>query len=159
MIVREAPSSIVCMAAYSIDLRQKILRACERRLGSQRTIADIVGVSLGFVETVVRQYRATGDIAPKPHRGGQKPRLDGAAQAVVQRLVDDHPDATLEELCTGVAAETRLRVSVPTMCRVLQRLGLPRKKSRSMRRNAIRRASNRRGRATSSRARPSTSGA
>ena len=115
------------MAAYSIDLRQKILRACERHLGSQRTIADIFGVSLAFVEKVLRQYRSTGDLAPKSRAGGQKLRLDAAAQAVVQRLVGDHPDATLEELCTRVAADTGVRVSVPTMCRVLQRLGLPRK--------------------------------
>ena len=147
------------MAAYSVDLRQKILRACERQLGSQRTIADVFGVSLAFVEKVLRQYRATGDITPKPHAGGRKPRLDVAARTIVQRLVGDHPDATLEELCTGVAGETGLRVSVPTMCRVRQRLGLPRKKSRSMRRNAILRASNRRGRSISSRSRRSTSGA
>jgi transposase len=147
------------MAAYSIDLRQKILRACERQLGSQRTIADVFGVSLAFVEKVLRQYRATGDIAPKPHAGGQKPRLDVAAQTVVQRLVGDHPDATLEELCTGVAMETGLRVSMPTMCRVLQRLGFPRKQSRSMRRSARRRASTRRGRSTSSSSRPSTASA
>jgi transposase len=53
------------MAAYSIDLRQKILRAWERHLGSQRSIADSFGVSLAFVEKVLRQYRATGDLAPK----------------------------------------------------------------------------------------------
>jgi transposase len=137
------------MAAYSIDLRQKILRACERHLGSQRTIADIFGVSLGFVEKVLRQYRTTGAIAPKARAGGQKLRLDAAAQAVVRRLMGDHPDATLEELCTSVAAETGVRVSVPTMCRMRQRLRLPRKKSRSMRRHARRRASNRRGRSIS----------
>jgi transposase len=153
---REPPSNIVCMAAYSIDLRQKILRACERRLGSQRTIVDVFGVSLAFVEKISRQYRATGDIAPKPHRGGQKPRLDGAAQAAVQRLVEDHPDATLEGLCTGVAGETGLRVSVPAMCRVLQRLRLPRKKSRSMRRSAIRRGSSRHARTITGGARGST---
>ena len=147
------------MAAYSIDLRQKILRACERQLGSQRTVADIFGVSLAFVEKVLRQYRTTGDLAPKPHAGGQKARLDATAQAVVQRLVGANPDATLEELCTGVAAETGVRVSVPTMCRVLQRLRLPRKKSRSRRRNATPRASNKRGRAISNGSRPSTSGA
>ena len=116
------------MAAYSIDLRQKILRAWERHLGSQRTIADIFGVSLAFVEKVLRQHRTTGNIAPKPHAGGQKPRLGTAAQAIIRRLMEANPDATLEELCTGVAAETGVRVSVPTMCRVLQRLGLPRKK-------------------------------
>jgi transposase len=136
------------MAAYSIDLRQKILRAWERHLGSQRTIADIFGVSLAFVEKVLRQHRTTGDIAPKPHAGGQKPRLGTAAQAVVQRLMGVNPDATLEELCTGVAAETGVRVSVPTMCRALQRLGLPRKKSRSTLVSKIQSASSRRGQAT-----------
>ena len=40
-------------AASSIDFRQKILRACERRLGSQRRIADVFGVSFGFVEQVL----------------------------------------------------------------------------------------------------------
>jgi transposase len=153
------PLNIARMAAYSIDLRQKILRACERHLGSQRTIADVFGVSLAFVEKVLRQHHTTGDIAPKPHAGGQKPRLDTAAQAVVQRLLSDNPDATLEELCTDVAAEIGVRVSVPTMCRVLQRLGLPRKKSRSMPRSATRHVSSRCGRSTASGSRRSTSGA
>jgi transposase len=147
------------MAAYSIDLRQKILRACEQHLGSQRRIADMFGVSLAFVEKVVRQHRTTGNLAPKPHAGGPKPCLNATAQAVVQRLVGDNPDATLEELCTRVATELGVRVSVPTMCRVLQRLGLPRKKSRSTRRNAIPRVSNRHGRSTSSGSQRSTSSA
>ena len=147
------------MAAYSIDLRQKILHACQRRFGSQRTIADVFGVSLAFVEKVLRQHRTTGDIAPKPHAGGQKPLLDAAARTVVPRFVGDQPDATLEELCTRLAAAIGVRVSVPTMCRVLQRVGLPRKKSRSTRRNATPRASNRRGRSTSSGSRRSTSSA
>jgi transposase len=110
------------MAADSIDLRQQILRACARQLVSQRTVADIFGVSLAFVEKVRRPYRTTGDIAPKPHAGGQKARLDATAQAVVRRLMGDNPDATLQEWYTSVAAETGARVSVPTMCRVLQRL-------------------------------------
>jgi transposase len=147
------------MAAYSIDLRQKILRAWERRLGSQHTIADIFGVSLAFVEKVLRQHRTTGNIAPKPQAGGQKPLLGAPAQAVVQRLMGANPDATLEELCTGVAAETGVRVSVPTMCRVLQRLGLPRKKSRSTPVSVIRHASSKRARITARRSRRSTSGA
>jgi transposase len=113
------------MAAYSIDLRQKILHACQRRFGSQRTIADVFGVSLAFVEKVLRQHRTTGDIAPKPHAGGQKPRLDAAARAVVQRFVGDHPDATLEELCTRLAAAIGVRVSVPTMVNTGSGLALP----------------------------------
>jgi transposase len=53
-------------------------------------------------------------------------------------LVKEDPDATLDELIERVAERHTVRVSNPTMSRVLQRLGLPRKKSRSTPRNATR---------------------
>ena len=150
LIVRIGRRSVERMAAYSIDLRQKLLEAYERRLGSQRALAHVFGVSLAFVEKVLRQHRTTGTIAPKPHAGGQKPRLGEAAHGLLRQLVRDGPDLTLHELCTRMATETGVRVSVATMCRVLQRLGLPRKKDRSTRRSVIRRGSSRRGRTTGS---------
>ena len=61
------------MAAYSLDLRQKILRAWERRFGSQRTIADVFGVSLAFVEKVLRQHRTTGTMPRSPTREARNP--------------------------------------------------------------------------------------
>jgi transposase len=136
------------MAAYSIDLRQKILHAYERRLGSQRAIADLFGVSVSFVEKLWRRYRTAGDIAPKPHAGGQRPRLDSKAQTVVRGVLHDNPDATLVELCASVATTTGVRVSVATMCRLLQRLRWPRKKSHSTRPSATRHVSSKRGRPT-----------
>jgi transposase len=151
--------SMFGMAAYSIDLRQKILHACERRLGSQRALADLFGVSLSFVEKLLRRHRTTGSVAPKPHAGGQKPALDAAAAALVRQLVHDHTDVTLEELCARVAAERGVRVSMATMCRVLQRLGLPRKKSRSTPASATPRASSERARPTTGGSRRSTVGA
>jgi transposase len=144
------------MAAYSIDLRQKILYAYERRLGSQRALAHVFGGSLAFVENVLRQHRTPGTIAPKPHAGGRKPRLGEATHVFLRQLVHDNPDLTLDERCTRIAAETGVRVSVPTRCRVLQRLGLPRNKSRSTRRRGTRSASRRRGRTTESWLSPST---
>ena len=147
------------MAAYSIDLRHKLLHACERRLGSQRALADLFGVSLSFVEKLLRRHRTTGDIAPKPHAGGPRPALDAAADALVRRLVRENTDITLAELCARVADEKGRRVSVATMCRLLQRLGLPRKKSRSTPASVTPRASSRRARITASGSRRSTSGA
>jgi transposase len=82
-------------------------------------------------------------VAPKPHAGGQKRRLDTAAETVIQNAVRATPDITLDDLCTRVTATQGLRVSVPTMCRALQRLGLPRKKRRSTPRSGIPRASSR----------------
>jgi hypothetical protein len=50
------------MKAYSLDLRQKILRACDQRLGSQHAIAILFGVSLSFVEQGLRPTLRAGDI-------------------------------------------------------------------------------------------------
>ena len=150
LIVRISKLSLECLAAYSLDSRQTILYAYERRLGSQRALAHMFGVSLAFVEKVLRQHRTTGTIAPKPHAGGQRPRLAKATHVLLRQLVHDDPDLTLHELCTRIAAETGVRVSVPTMCRVLQRLGLPRKKSLSTHQSVIRSASGTRGRTTGS---------
>jgi transposase len=124
------------MASDAIDWRQKILQAYERRRGSQRALAPIFGVSLSFVEKLLRRHRTTGVMAAKPHAGGPRPRLDAAAQAQVRRLVHDQPDATWEELCTRAAEMTGTHVRVPTMCRLVQRLGWPRKNSLSTRRRA-----------------------
>jgi transposase len=110
------------MAAYSIDLRQKIVQAYERRSGSQRALADVFGVSLSFIEKVLRRYRSTGALGPKPYAGGQKPRVDVAGQALVRQMVHAEPDATLEELCARLADITGIRVSLATMCRLVQRL-------------------------------------
>jgi transposase len=82
------------MAAYSIDLRQKLLHACERRLGSQRALADLFGVSLSFVEKLLRRHRTTGNIAPTPYAGGQRPRLDAAANTLVRQVVRENTDLT-----------------------------------------------------------------
>jgi transposase len=133
------------MKAYSIDLRHKIIQAYERRLGSQRALADLFGVSVSFVEKLLSRHRRTGAVAPQPHTGGQKRRLEAAAEPVIHAAVRAMPDITLEDLCALVADAHSIRLSVPTMCRALQRLGLPRKKSRSTRVNGTRRASSRRG--------------
>jgi transposase len=159
LIMRYSQISMLGMASYSIDLRQKLLHAWERRLSSQRVLADLFGVSLSFLEKLLHHYRTTGAIAPKPHAGGQRPRLDAAADTLVRQLVHDNADLTLEELCARVADMRGVRVSVATMCRVLQRLGLPRKKSHSTRASATPLPSSKRARTTARRSRCSNSSA
>ena len=147
---------LVGMKAYSLDLRQKILRACDQRLGSQRAIATLFGVSQSFVEKLLRRRRATGDISPRPHAGGRRALCDATALAHVRRLVQAHPDATLAELCAQLQAQHGLHVSVPTMGRIVLHLKLPRKKSRSMPMSATPDGSSRRARPIRKRSRRST---
>jgi transposase len=136
---------LIGMKAYSLDLRERIVRAYEQRLGSQRALASLFAVSLSFVEKLLRRHRTTGEITPRLHAGGRPPTCDGVALALIRQLVQAQPDATLEELCVQLQHQQGLRVSVATMSRLLHRLGLPRKKSRSMPRNGTRPVSNRRG--------------
>ena len=147
---------LVGMKAYSLDLRQKILRACDQRLGSQRAIATLFGVSQSFVEKLLRRHRATGDISPRPHAGGRRALCDATALAHVRRLLQAHPDATLAELSAQLQAQHGLHVSVPTMGRIVLSLKLPRKKSRSMPMSARPTGSSRRARPIRQRSRRST---
>jgi len=144
------------MKAYSLDLRQKILRACDQRLGSQRAMATLFGVSQSFVEKLLQRRRATGDISPRPHAGGRRAICDATALTHVRRLVQDYPDATLAELAAQLEAQHGLRVSVPTMGRIVLHLKLPRKKSRSMPMSARPTESGKRARPIRKRSRRST---
>ena len=54
---------LVGMKAYSLDLRQKILRAYDQPLGSQRALAALFGVSQSFVEKLLRGGAAPAGIS------------------------------------------------------------------------------------------------
>jgi transposase len=133
------------MRAYSTDLRQAVMRAYEQQGYSQPQVARIFGISAATVRNWVRRQRETGSVATLPHRGGARAKLDGRVRDRVRALVQDNTAVLLRELCEQVRREFRHRVSTATMCRVLQALGLPRKKERSTLASATRLASSRRG--------------
>src|SRR5437764_14622103 len=114
--------------AYSTDLRQKIVRAYDEQLGSQRAIAELFGVSRSFVEKLLARRRLTGEIAPLPHGGGRQPHCAARDIKLVQQHIKEQPDATLSEVCHKVHQEHGTLVSHSAMSRLLKRLGLPRKK-------------------------------
>jgi transposase len=150
---------MTAMKPYSLDLREKILRAYDEHRGSQRALAALFGVSRAFVEKLLQRRRTLGTIAPRPHAGGRKLSCDAMAQAVVRQALREQADATLAELCARLGHQRDLWVSVPTMSRLLTRLGLPRKKSRSTPPSGTPRGPGRRARPTGRRSRRSTSSA
>jgi len=110
------------MKAYSEDLRIRVLQAYLNQQGSMRQIAERFDVSLSFVLSLVKQYRQSGDIAPRSRGGGQKLRVDEEGLHVLSRLIEAHPHATLQELCRHFARETDIHLSVATMSRCYRRL-------------------------------------
>jgi transposase len=113
------------MNAYSMDLRERVVAACDRGEGTREQIAKRFCVGVARVYRLLQRRRRTGSIAPKAHGGGQKPAFDTAAAERLRRAVADCPDATLEELraAAGVACGTS------AVHRALEKLGLPRKKT------------------------------
>jgi transposase len=114
------------MKAYSMDLRERVVAACDARDGTRELIAARFSVSVSWIRDLLRRRRETGSIAPKPHSGGRPPAFAGEAAARLRAAVDGDDDATLAELAeaAGVAC-------VPSAVHgALKRLGITRKKSR-----------------------------
>jgi transposase len=112
------------MPVYSQDLRKRVIDTIERGDGSLRQIAQRFLVSLSFVVRLLRHYRTTGSLEPKPHGGGRQPALSPAQLERLAALIGKKPDATLEELRQSLGVEC----STMAIVRALKKLKITRKK-------------------------------
>lgn len=119
------------MKTLSIDLRERILAAYDEGQGTRQQIADRFMVSLGMVKKLIQQRRATGDIAPRHHHSGRKPKITADHRRELQELVEQSPDMTLEELRAALGVDCTL----PAIHYALKELGLTYKKRRSRHRS------------------------
>ena len=110
------------MTPYSRDLRQRIVETVLRRDGTIDQIAERFLVSVSFVTRLLQLYRSTGSVEPRPHGGGHPAVLTPEDLQRLRALIDDRPDATLEECREHLGSSCRLA----TISRALSRLGLPR---------------------------------
>ena len=130
--------SMLVMRPYPKELRSRVVAAVEQGELTIGDIASVISVGLTFVKKRLRLYRAGEDLAPR-HGGGPKPLLQDPERALLRAAVAKQPDVTLSELQALLVAHGSRAVSVPTLCRALQILQLPRKK-KSYRHGAERKA-------------------
>jgi transposase len=81
-----------------MDLRWRIVRACERGTQSQREVAEAFEVSLATVENLLRRYRQTGDVAPQARRVQTPALLDATDREQLRHWVQEQLEVTLGEL-------------------------------------------------------------
>ncbi len=114
------------MRAYSNDLRERVVAACDARDGTRQQIAARFSVSVAWIRRLLQRRRETGSIAPKPRGGGRAPAFDAEAGRRLREAVRADADATLQELAraAGVAC------CASAVHRALERLGITRRKSR-----------------------------
>jgi putative transposase len=79
---------------------------------------------LSFVRNLLRHYRQNGQIEAKRSGGYQQPTIKNEDLNIIQSLVKEKNDLLLRELCDCYQQRTGIRVSVPTMHRAVEKLGL-----------------------------------
>ena len=112
--------------AYSDDLRRKVLSAYASGKGTMRELAARFDVSYGWVRKVAAAQRQTGRAERIPQRRAPS-RVD---YELIRSLVEAQPDIVLVEL-QRKAAWHGVRASTVHLWRILAKLGLRLKKSRS----------------------------
>jgi transposase len=113
--------AITTMRPYSLDLRERLVAAVDGHDGSIRWFARIFRVSTSFIVRLLQRRRATGRLAPEPHRGGPSLALGPDDLERLAALVKERPDATLEQL----KRRGGFSCSLKTLWYALDRLGLP----------------------------------
>jgi len=125
------------MASYSVDLRERIVKAHLEEGQSKSAVARRFGVSRWSVERYVKRA-AVGNLARTPHPG-RKPRLGRDECEVLRAQVQDHPDWSLEQHAAALTETTGVELKKSSVGNYLQRLGITYKKRASRRVNETRR--------------------
>jgi transposase len=113
------------MTPYSIDLRQRVLKDYDAGMGT-KAVATKYSVSQSWVRKLKQQRRGTGSIEPLTATPGPRPTLAPHADRL-RDLVRADPDLSAEEYRDGLGVDA----AAVTVWRMLRRLGLTHKKSRS----------------------------
>lgn len=109
---------------YSMDLRQRVIAACESEEMTRAQAAQRYDVGESTIYDWLRRYRETGSFAPEPHAGGSTSELE---ENTLRDLVQEQSDATLQEYARLYEQRKGRRYSVATLSRALKRLKLSRK--------------------------------
>ena len=118
---------------YSLDLRQRVIAACDEGRLKRHEVAALYNVGESTIYEWLKLREMTKSLAPKPHTGGRSSELD---TSVLDELVAAENDRTLAEYAAAYAGRTGRRYSIAQICRGLQQARLRRKKNAASQRAA-----------------------
>jgi transposase len=129
--------------AYSQDLRERVIAACQEGKQSHETLARLFKVSSRWIRKLLARQRETGAYAALPSGAGAPLKLTQHHEQRLAETVKKQPDATLAQLRRACGNPP---VCLATICTRLQKLGLVRKKKDAARgRTAARRCAGKTG--------------
>ena len=110
-----------------MDLRDRVVAACDAGVRSRAEIAEQFNVSTAWIRRLLQRRRERGQYGPLTTKRGRKPVFAGRLRERLEKLVEQQPDATLAEL----RDRTGVTCTLAAICKTLQRLDYRRKKRRS----------------------------
>lgn len=110
------------MKAYSMDLRRRVLAACDAGHGTSE-VARRFDVSTAWVRRLKQRRREVGSIAPRRAGGDQRSVFDDHGRRWLKQTLERQPDLTLEQLRHRGRVELGVVCSVMAISRTLTRLG------------------------------------
>src|SRR3982074_1425632 len=105
--------------AYARDLRERVARFVECGRACH-TAAAFLGVSVSFVVRLMKSFRATGRLAPKPSGGRRHAKLDPHRAFLLGRIAEK-ADMTMPELSAELATATGTKADPASLSRRLIR--------------------------------------
>jgi transposase len=113
--------------AYSLDLRERVARFVEGGRSCHAAAAHF-RVSVSFVVRLMKTFRTTGRLAPKPSGGRRHAKLDQHRAFLLARIAEK-ADITMPELAAELAAATGTKADPASLSRWLIRNGYRFKKN------------------------------
>lgn len=109
---------------FSMEFRVAVAKSYDE-CGSSNEVAEQLGCSASWVRRLIQRRASTDSLEPLPPQTPDTSKLDESDLEQLGVLIQNKPDMTLAEL----AAALETKVSVSTVWRATQKLGLTLKKS------------------------------
>lgn len=117
-------------AAYSKDLRQRVVNAIVHQKLTQPQVAKLFGLSTASIKRYLKLFREDKDLAAKDYKRGAKPAItDEMLPELADFVQKEHQDSTIMEISEAYSKEigcTEFKKDI--MHRALKRAGLTYKK-------------------------------
>jgi transposase len=113
--------------AYSLDLRERVVRFVEAGRSCHAAAAHF-RVSVSFAVRLMKSFRASGSLKPKPSGGRRHAKLDPHRAFLLGRI-EEKADITMPELSAELAVATGTRADPASLSRFLIRNGYRFKKN------------------------------
>jgi transposase len=120
------------MQPYPMAIRRQIIAKYQRGLDTA-DIAEDYGYCVAGVRRIRQRYEQTGSLEPLVGKVGRKPKFDPPTLERMRQEITKRQDITLAELREVIG----IQVDLATYCRAIKKLGLTRKKSRSLPKSKI----------------------